>query len=93
MDEKPQSTHLARRAFLKNAARIGFTVPVITTFTMAGIGEAAADSRGASGNQTRHGLFDHDLFDHDFVDRVFDRHRGSSGNQTQGGGRRFFDRF
>jgi len=28
MDEKPESMHLARRAFLKNAARIGFAVPV-----------------------------------------------------------------
>ncbi|HZA10047.1 hypothetical protein [Mycobacterium sp.] len=89
MDEKPESTHLARRAFLKNAARFGFALPVITTFTMSGISEPPADYRATSGNQPRHGFFDHDFghdFGHGFFDRgFFDRHRGGSANQTGGG--------
>jgi hypothetical protein len=74
MDETPESTHLARRAFLKNAARIGFVLPVITTFTMSGIGEPSANYRATSGNQTGGGLWGPW------------GPWGGSGNQTHGGG-------
>lgn len=104
MDEKPESMHLARRAFLKNAARIGFAVPVITTFTMAGIGEASADCRGGGGNQTQGGggilggIFGHDKGSFDFpgghggVPGNRTKHGGVSGNLGIVGGGRFFGR-
>jgi hypothetical protein len=74
MDETPESTHVARRAFLKNAARIGFVLPVITTFTMSGIGEPSANYRATSGNQTGGGPWGPW------------GPWGGSGNQTHGGG-------
>ena len=91
MDEKPRSMQVARRAFLKNAARIGFALPVITTFTMAGIGEASAGCRGGSGNQSQGGGSVGGSFDHEEVASGNPgKHSGVSGNQsTLAGGRSF----
>ena len=74
MDETPKSTYVARRAFLKKAARMGFVLPVITTFTMSGIAEASDDYRATSGNQTGGG-------------GIWGPWGpwGGAGNQTQGG--------
>lgn len=89
MDEKSESIQVARRAFLKNAARIGFALPVITTFTMAGIGEASAGCRGGSGNQSQGGgIFSHDKDASDHLRK----HGGVSGNQTTLGDGRLFGR-
>lgn len=87
MDENSESIQVARRAFLKNAARIGFALPVITTFTMAGIGEASADCRGGSGNQSKGGGIFHHAKDASGDHR---KHGGVSGNQSTLAGGRFF---